>query len=101
MKTDDFEWDDVKAEINRRAHKVTFEQACDALSDPFMVDWIDDGQDEGEDRFCALGMVENRLFFARPPKNFCLKGSELFGSFDFPDEIGPIWSKIGPSRDFA
>ena len=63
MKTDDFEWDDVKAEINRRAHKVTFEQACDALSDPFMVDWIDDGQDEGEDRFCALGMVENRLFF--------------------------------------
>ena len=61
MKTDDFEWDDVKAEINRRAHKVTFEQACDALSDPFMVDWIDDGQDEGEDRFCALGMVENRL----------------------------------------
>jgi uncharacterized protein len=63
MKSENFEWDDAKAELNRRDHKVTFEQARQALSDPFLIDWIDDGQDEHELRFSALGMVENRLLF--------------------------------------
>jgi uncharacterized DUF497 family protein len=63
MKSADFEWDDAKAETNRRDHKVTFEQARDALADPFIVDWIDDGQDDSEERFGALGMVEERHLF--------------------------------------
>jgi uncharacterized protein len=63
MNSDDFEWDDAKAAINRRHHKITFEQAREALADPFIVEWIDQGQDESEERFSALGMVENRLLF--------------------------------------
>jgi len=63
MKSDDFEWDDAKAAINHRDHKITFEQAREVFTDPFIVEWIDDGQDENEPRFSALGMVDNRLLF--------------------------------------
>jgi uncharacterized protein len=63
MKSDDFEWDDAKAESNRRRHKITFEQARELFADPFIVDWIDEGHDEHEQRYNALGMVENRLLF--------------------------------------
>ena len=63
MKSDDFEWDDAKAASNRRHHKITFEQARDVPADPFIIEWIDEGQDEHEQRFSALGMVENRLLF--------------------------------------
>jgi uncharacterized DUF497 family protein len=58
MKSDDFEWDDAKAARNHRRHKITFEQARDVFADPFAVEWIDEGQDEHEQRFNALGMVE-------------------------------------------
>ena len=63
MKSDDFEWDDAKAASNRRVHKITFEMARDAFADPFIVEWIDDGHDDAEQRFAALGMVEGRLLF--------------------------------------
>jgi uncharacterized protein len=63
MKNDDFEWDDAKAASNRRHHKITFEQAREVFADPFIIEWIDEGQDEHEPRFSALGMVENRLLF--------------------------------------
>ncbi len=63
MKRDDFEWDDAKAASNRRLHKITFEQAREVFADPFIVEWIDDGQDEHEQRFSSLVMFENRLLF--------------------------------------
>ena len=55
--------DDAKAASNHRRHKITFEQARDVFADPFIVEWIDEGQDEHEQRFNALGMVEGRLLF--------------------------------------
>ena len=63
MKSDDFEWDDAKAASNRRHHKITFEQAREVFADPFIIEWINEGQDEHEQRFSALGLVENRLVF--------------------------------------
>ncbi|MGO9486439.1 MAG: BrnT family toxin [Rhodomicrobium sp.] len=63
MENDEFEWDDAKAASNLRDHGVTFEAARDVFSDPFIVEWEDDGQDESEERFAALGMVDNRLLF--------------------------------------
>jgi uncharacterized DUF497 family protein len=58
-----FQWDDAKAATNYARHGVTFEAARDVFKDPFALDWIDDGQDEGEQRFATLGMVEGRLLF--------------------------------------
>ncbi len=63
MENDEFEWDDAKAASNLRVHEVSFETARDVFSDPFIVEWEDGGQDGGEERFAALGMVDNRLIF--------------------------------------
>ena len=63
MQGDDFEWDDAKAASNRRLHKITFEQAREVFADPFIVEWIEEGHDEREQRFSALGIVEDRLLF--------------------------------------
>jgi uncharacterized protein len=58
-----FQWDDTKAAKNYAKHGVTFEAARDVFDDPFALDWLDEGQDEGEPRFVTLGIVEGRLLF--------------------------------------
>jgi uncharacterized protein len=63
MKDGAFQWDDTKAATNFAKHGITFEAARDAFTDPFALEWADDGQDEGEQRFALLGMVEGRLLF--------------------------------------
>ena len=54
-----FEWDDLKAARNLRAHGVSFEVATIAFRDPFAVEWIDQRQDYGEERSVLLGMVDH------------------------------------------
>jgi uncharacterized protein len=58
-----FQWDDAKAAANYARHGVTFEAARDVFNDPFALNWIDDSQDENEQRFATLGIVESRLLF--------------------------------------
>ena len=58
-----FEWDDLKAASNFAKHGITFEMARDAFNDPFGLEWSDDSQDAGEQRFALLGVVEGRLLF--------------------------------------
>jgi uncharacterized DUF497 family protein len=58
-----FQWDDRKAARNFARHGITFDAARDVFDDPFALDWIDEGQDEGEQRFATVGMVEGRLLF--------------------------------------
>ena len=36
------EWDDVKAEINRKKHDVTFEMAARVFLDEFLIDYYDE-----------------------------------------------------------
>ena len=61
MMDDEFQWDDRKAAENYVKHRITFEMARDVFDDPFVIEWIDDGQDAGEQRFAALGMAEQRI----------------------------------------
>jgi hypothetical protein len=56
-----FEWDDVKAAKNFAKHNVTFDAARDVFDDSLALDWVDAGQDEGEQRFKALGISNGRL----------------------------------------
>ena len=37
----DFEWDEAKAASNRNKHRVSFEEAAEAMRDPFAVDFDD------------------------------------------------------------
>jgi putative transcriptional regulator len=53
-----FEWDVEKARANWAKHRVDFNDAQRIFDDPFAIDWIDDRENYGEERFAALGIVE-------------------------------------------
>ena len=61
MRNEFFEWDDAKAEYNRREHRVTFEDACLVFSDPFA--FTEDDDDPDEDRDDTIGAGANGLLF--------------------------------------
>lgn len=51
-----FEWDDTKAEINFKKHKVSFEEAQTVFYDEFALMIHDTEHSESEERFIMLGM---------------------------------------------
>ncbi len=57
----EFEWDEAKAEMNRRTHGVSFELATTVFRDPFAMERIDDRADYGEERFIIVGMAEPKI----------------------------------------
>jgi uncharacterized DUF497 family protein len=58
-----FQWDDTKAATNIADHGVTFDAARDVFRDPFALDWLDESEDYGEDRYVLIGMAEGRLLY--------------------------------------
>jgi uncharacterized DUF497 family protein len=58
---DEFEWDARKAATNLAKHRVSFDDARRAFDDFDAVEWRDDRQDYGEDRWIILGAVEGQL----------------------------------------
>ena len=50
-----YEWDDEKAEINRRIHGISFVQATDVFTDPLAATFDDDDHSDGEARFITIG----------------------------------------------
>jgi uncharacterized DUF497 family protein len=51
----EFEWDDRKAETNRRKHGVTFREAATVLEDPRKLVKLDEEHSDAEDRWHVLG----------------------------------------------
>jgi hypothetical protein len=51
-----FEWDSQKAATNLRKHNVTFEQACEAFFDPFVI-YLSDEFIDGELRETIIGLT--------------------------------------------
>ena len=58
-----FQWDDRKAASNIVDHGVSFYAARDVFKDPFALDWLDESEDYGEDRYAIIGMAAHRLMF--------------------------------------
>ena len=58
-----FEWDSKKATTNLRKHNISFELACEAFFDPFVI-YIEDETLEGELRETIVGLTTgwNLLF---------------------------------------
>ena len=54
-----FEWDDRKAQSNKRKHGVTFEEASTIFGDPLSVTIPDPAHSVGEDRFVTIGLSAN------------------------------------------
>lgn len=58
-----FEWDEAKAESNRRKHRVLFATAMRVFDDPRVL--LDqDREVDGEERWSAIGMVSGALVLA-------------------------------------
>jgi uncharacterized DUF497 family protein len=54
----EFEWDPEKASSNLRKHKVSFEEASTALSDPMAATGADPDHSIGEFRYVTFGISE-------------------------------------------
>ncbi|MCM1087014.1 MAG: BrnT family toxin [Muribaculaceae bacterium] len=58
-----FEWDEEKAEINRKKHGISFEIAAKVFLDENRIEIYDDAHsDIGSDRFITIGMANEVLF---------------------------------------
>ncbi|RPJ40379.1 MAG: BrnT family toxin [Deltaproteobacteria bacterium] len=53
-----FEWDPKKARSNLRKHKVSFEEAATAMSDPMATTGADPDHSVGEFRYITFGISE-------------------------------------------
>ena len=51
-----FEWDEAKNAANRRAHRVSFEEAATVFLDEAAIQFFDERHSAREDRFLMLGM---------------------------------------------
>ena len=52
----DFEWDPEKSQLNRRKHRVSFEQGATVFRDPRAASLYDDEHSKKEDRWVTLGL---------------------------------------------
>ena len=57
-----FEWDDEKNIINKKKHGISFETAAKVFNDPLYIEVYDSDHSIEEDRYIAIGMVEDVLF---------------------------------------
>lgn len=55
------EWDDRKAEINKRKHKVSFETAAEVFLDEHKIDDYDEFHSDDEERIKVIGKVDSIL----------------------------------------
>lgn len=56
MENSEFEWDDEKAENNRRKHGVSFEEAATIFNDPNIATVFDPDHSKSEERYVSIGM---------------------------------------------
>ncbi len=54
-----FEWDDKKAQSNKRKHGITFGEASTIFGDPLSITIPDPAHLIGEDRFITIGTSAN------------------------------------------
>lgn len=57
-----FEWDDEKAALNWRKHRVDFNDAAKVFNDPYRIEEFDEEHSDYEDRWQVIGMVDDILF---------------------------------------
>lgn len=51
-----FEWDEAKADSNRKKHQVTFEEAKTVFNDPMAITIADPNHSIEEDRYIDVGL---------------------------------------------
>jgi uncharacterized DUF497 family protein len=51
-----FDWDDNKAEANKKKHGVSFAEAATAFSDPNAIEFLDAKNSDKEERWILVGL---------------------------------------------
>jgi uncharacterized protein len=51
-----FDWDNQKAQLNWRKHRISFEEASTVFSDPLAITFPDPDHSEKEERWVIIGM---------------------------------------------
>jgi uncharacterized protein len=51
-----FDWDNQKAQLNWRKHRISFEEASTVFSDPLAISFPDPDHSEKEERWVIIGM---------------------------------------------
>ena len=51
-----FEWNKIKARLNFRKHKVSFEEAKTLFNDPLLLTYSDEDHLDIEERFISIGV---------------------------------------------
>ncbi len=73
-----FEWDDKKSRQNRKLHRITFEEAKTAFSDPFLISFPDDVHSDTEQRLLSIGRsLRDRVLLMVHTENHLDDGSIL------------------------
>lgn len=63
------EWDIDKNEINKKKHGISFEAAALVFADEHYLELYDDEHSIDEDRYIAIGLVEDILFVVHTMRN--------------------------------
>jgi uncharacterized protein len=71
-----FEWDETKAEINRRKHGIDFDDAAEVFYDPFFLSEKDCVVDN-ELRWQTLGMVDGAIILLIAHVDYEVDGEEI------------------------
>lgn len=58
-----FEWDKSKAKDNDAKHGVSFSLAKGVFNDSFAIEFLDDRQDYGEERFVIIGLAGGHVLY--------------------------------------
>ena len=56
----EFEWDENKRNANLKKHGIDFADAVRMFNGP-VVEWLDEREDYGEDRFLALAELDGQV----------------------------------------
>jgi len=57
-----FEWDEEKAVLNFRKHKINFAYATSIFNDPRRIERLDEDESNDEERWQTIGMFDKVLF---------------------------------------
>lgn len=60
METINFEWDEIKNEINKKKQGLSFEEAKEVFYDDNAILFDDPDHSVGEERFLIIGMAESK-----------------------------------------
>lgn len=74
-----FDWDPQKDAINRKKHRVSFEEAVTIFLDPYILSKYDEEHSELEDRWVSLGCAgSKRLLLVIHTERVIEEGVEIF-----------------------